>query len=165
MFRKLSTLSMFALLAVSVISTTNFSFAEEPASKPAAIKWHTKPAKAMAAAKKAKAPVFMLFTGKGWCGFCVKLEKKILGEKKFKAWAKKNKLVLVELDFPNTKNGKYSKKVMAERYALAKKYGVSGFPTIVMLDHNGKVLGKHGYLPDSDKWFEVANKIVAKAKS
>ena len=45
--------------------------------------------KALAEAKAAKKHVFVLFTGSDWCGWCIKLRKNVLDNKKFKKRFKK----------------------------------------------------------------------------
>jgi protein disulfide-isomerase len=62
----------------------------------------------------------------------------------FTDYAAKN-LVLVGVDFPNKKKlGEETKKQNEE---LKKKFGAQGFPTFVLVDKDGKELGKQvGYV-------------------
>lgn len=101
--------------------------------------WSKNPTKSIELAKKQNKFVFLNFTGKKWCGYCIKLEKEIFKKKEFKSYAKSD-LVLVELDFPS--GGKKPKKGFRE---LANKYKVTGFPTIIILDPNGEKIGQTGY--------------------
>ena len=65
----------------------------------------------------------------------------------FKDYTKKH-FVLVEADFPHAKA--QSDALKKANQALKSKYGVGGFPTLVIVDSAGKKLGeKVGYPPGS----------------
>jgi len=99
-------------------------------------------AKALAAAQKRH--MLLDFTGSDWCGWCIKMKKDSLDQKAFQEFADK-KLVLVEVDFPNGK--KQTEAVKKQNDDLQKKYNVEGYPTFVLVDGDGKELGRHvGYL-------------------
>ncbi len=89
-----------------------------------------------------KQPIFAFFTGSDWCGWCMKLRSESLDTKVFEKFAADN-LILLELDFPREK--KISDKVKKQNAGLAAKYGISGYPTVFLLDADGKELGKTGY--------------------
>lgn len=93
-------------------------------------------------AAKKKVPILVDFTGSDWCGWCVKLKKEVFSKEAFKNYAEKN-LVLLKLDFP--RNKKLPEETRNQNIKLMQKYGVRGFPTILILDSKGKVLGKTGY--------------------
>src|ERR1043166_2102872 len=86
--------------------------------------------------------LLMDFTGSDWCGWCIMLDKEVFSKPEFKEYASKN-LVLLELDFPRMK--KMPPEVTAQNEKLAAKYGIQGFPTVVVFDSNGKPLGALGY--------------------
>jgi len=87
-------------------------------------------------------PILAFFTGSDWCGWCMKLKAEVLDKKEFKRFADAN-MVLFEADFPRRK--KVTAAVKAQNEELAKKYGVRGFPSLYLLDAEGKVLGQTGY--------------------
>ena len=89
-----------------------------------------------------KQPIFAFFTGSDWCGWCVRLKKEALDTKEFEKFADDN-LILFEADFPRAK--KISDKVKKQNDELASKYGVRGYPTVFLLDAEGKQLGRTGY--------------------
>jgi len=89
-----------------------------------------------------KQPIFAFFTGSDWCGWCVKLRSEALDTKEFEKFAADN-LILFEADFPRGK--KISDKVKKQNGELASKYGVRGYPSVFLLDAEGKELGKTGY--------------------
>ncbi len=89
-----------------------------------------------------KQPIFAFFTGSDWCGWCMKLRSEALDTKEFEKFAADN-LILFEADFPRGK--KQSSSLKKQNEALAAKYGVRGYPSVFLLDADGKVLGKTGY--------------------
>lgn len=88
-------------------------------------------------------PLLLDFTGSDWCGWCIKLDKEVFSQEEFKAYANES-LVLVELDFPRDAS-KLPAGVAEQNEALAKKYGIRGFPTILVLTPEGKLVEKTGY--------------------
>lgn len=112
--------------------------------------WQTDLPKAQAEAAKDKKMVLLDFTGSDWCGWCIKLDKEVFSKKEFLDYAKAN-LVLVEVDFPTKK--KLSAEQKKANDALAKKYNIQGYPTIIVLDGAGKKLGELGYQPGGPKAF------------
>lgn len=110
----------------------------------AASGWQTDFSAAKSAAKKDNKAILLDFTGSDWCGWCIKMKKDSLDQKAFQEFADK-KLVLVEVDFPNNK--KQTDAVKKQNEDLQKRYGVEGYPTFVLVDGDGKELGRHvGYL-------------------
>ena len=104
--------------------------------------WYTDYAEAQKVARKEKKPIVMLFTGSDWCGWCIKLEKQILGQEEFKTWAAK-KVVLFKADFPRKK--KLPAPLTEQNEKLGQKFGIEGYPTIIVIDSHEKTLGKTGY--------------------
>ena len=86
-------------------------------------------------------PILADFTGSDWCIWCIRLDEQVLSEKAFKDFAKDN-LVLFKADFPQRK--KQDEDVKKQNQELLKKYGVRGFPTVLLLDAKGKVLARTG---------------------
>ena len=113
--------------------------------------WLTDLPKAQAQAKAENKIVLMDFTGSDWCGWCIKFKKDVLDTPEFQAYAAKN-VVLVELDYPSKKE--QSADLKKANAALKKQYEVSGFPTLVVLDKNGKEIGRQvGYSKGGPKAF------------
>jgi thiol-disulfide isomerase/thioredoxin len=104
--------------------------------------WTTNYRAALAEAKEQKRHVFLFFTGSDWCGWCMRLNKEILSTPDFARYASE-KLVLVEVDFPKGKS--QSAEVKSQNAALAQRYRVQGFPTVIVLDGNGRQVGELGY--------------------
>lgn len=115
-----------------------------------AVNWLTDLPKAQTQAKTEKKLVMLDFTGSDWCGWCIKLNKEVFSQPEFAEYAKKN-LVCVEVDFPNKK--KLSPEQKKANDALAAKYKIEGYPTIIVLDSEGKKVGELGYMKGGPKAF------------
>ena len=137
-------------VAVALVATTCFASAEA---------WLTDYKAASAKAQTEKKTLLMDFTGSDWCGWCIKLDKEIFNTPEFKQYAKKN-LVLLKLDFPRKKQ--LSAEEKAQNKELAQRYGIQGYPTIILLDGEGKNLGELGYMKGGPKAF--IKEIEAKTK-
>lgn len=148
--KKLLTMMMFgALLSVFGLSAGALDKA-----------WFTDYKKAEAVAKEKKLPILALFTGSDWCPYCIKLEKEVLKTSAFKK-ATDGKFVLLYLDFPRKKELPAAQ--VRQNKELSGKYGVQGYPTTVVLNADGKVLGRIGGYAPAKAWFKQLGDIV-KAK-
>ena len=126
------------------------------------LEWHTDLAKAQAQAKAEKKMVMLDFTGSDWCGWCIRLNKEVFSTDEFAEYAKKN-LVLVEVDFPRKKAQSAEQKKANQ--ALQSKYEIKGYPTLIVLDGEGKQLGQLGYVAGGAKaWIKEFEK-QTKSKS
>ena|SRR5690349_19215776 len=111
--------------------------------------WLTDLSKAQAQAKAENKMVLMDFNGSDWCAPCKALRKDVFSSPEFVDYAKKN-LVLVDVDFP--KHKELPKAQQEANDALAKKFDVEGYPTVIVLDSDGKQLKKSvGYPGQSPK--------------
>ena len=90
--------------------------------------------------------ILLVFSGSDWCGPCIKLDKNVWQSDAFKTESKKS-WVLLKADFPKKKADLLSPELTANNEKLAEKYDSDGnFPLVVLLDKNGKVIGKKGYV-------------------
>lgn len=102
------------------------------------------------AAKENKS-IILVFSGSDWCAPCIKLDKSIWQSEDFKSEAKKE-WVLVKADFPKKKGHELPSALQEQNKSLAEKYNKDGFfPLVVVLDKNGKALGKTGFKNVSPK--------------
>lgn len=128
--------------------------------------WHTDLNKAIDIANKEDKPMFLFFTGSDWCGWCIRLQKEVFKTPDFTKWAKE-KVVLVELDYPRKSN--QTDAVKTQNAQLQQFFKVQGYPTVWFAKAtkaNGKInfeqLGSSGYLAGGPTvWIDSANKIVA----
>ena len=105
--------------------------------------WSSDFAAAKKEAAESKKDLLIDFTGSDWCGWCIKLNKEVFSLEPFKAGVK-DKFVLVELDYPNDKS-KLSAATLKQNEELAKKYPIGGYPTILLVDADGKPFATTGY--------------------
>lgn len=94
--------------------------------------WATDLDKALEQAKKEKKPLLVEFTGSDWCPPCMAMRKNVFSKKEFVDAASKD-FILVELDFP-----KGDKELAKKNQPWAKKFEIEGYPTVILLDHEGK---------------------------
>ena len=134
--------SFYLLLFLSAVSLS-FSF-NEPSSETQELNWVSDFDHALKLAKKSDKPLLVFFTGSDWCGPCKLLEKDFFESTEFQNVAK-NDLILYKADFPRRRDlvSAEQKKRNAE---LQHKYGVRGYPTIIILNGNGNILERQvGY--------------------
>ena len=103
--------------------------------------WLTDLDEAKKVAAKGNKAILVDFTGSDWCGWCIRLREEVFDKPEFKEASKD--FVLVELDFPRTKKLPEGQK--EKNQALAKKFNVRGFPTILLMTAEGQPFAKTGY--------------------
>jgi len=136
MFKRFSIFSIYLFL-VFIVS------AEE-------IKWLTTYPAALRHAAAEKKKIFLLFTGSDWCPGCMELEKTVLSSDMFKKFAAA-KLIPVMVDFPKHKRQLPILKERNEK--LATQFGVEGYPTIILLDDQGKEINRIDFTGQSPEEF------------
>lgn len=94
-------------------------------------------------AAEQKKDLLIDFTGSDWCGWCIKLNEEVFKHDAFKTGVK-DSFVLVELDFPKDKS-KLTEETQKQNKELSGKYGVKGYPTILLADAQGKPYAATGY--------------------
>jgi tetratricopeptide (TPR) repeat protein len=86
--------------------------------------------------------LLVLYTGSDWCPPCKKLEEEILSQEDFLKEISPD-FVLVKLDFPQ--NIVQTPELVAQNKAWREKFGIDGYPTIVLLDAKQRPYGITGY--------------------
>ncbi len=97
------------------------------------------------AIEKAQAEDKMLllnFTGSDWCSWCIKLKNEVFTTQEYEEWADEN-LVQVFLDYP--RNIELSEETQMQNTILQQMFGVTGYPTIWLIDNDLTPLLKTGY--------------------
>jgi len=86
--------------------------------------------------------ILLLFTGSDWCPPCKKLESEVFSQQEFLD-SVSDQFVLVMLDFP--KHKELPQKLKQQNDALAAKFAISGYPTVIMVDKELKPFAFSGY--------------------
>ena len=101
--------------------------------------WLTDYETAVEKAKKENKLILIEFHGSDWCPPCIKLNKEILSTDSFKSLAEES-LVLVDADFPRKTSLPEAQQNHNDQ--LAQKFGARYFPTVLLVNAEGKVLDK-----------------------
>ena len=106
------------------------------------LSWYINLEEAVKVAQEENKNILVNFTGSDWCIWCIRLTDEVFSKDEFGKYANEN-LVLVKLDFPRkTKLPEWEQEY---NNTLARKYGVRGFPTILLLDSDGNFVRHTGY--------------------
>lgn len=124
--------------------------------------WHDSFETAQQASRETGKPILVDFTGSDWCSWCIKLKQDVFETSKFKAWARDN-VVLLELDYP--KRSIQSMAMREQNRMLAERYKVESYPTVLLLDSEGEVLGKLGYMKNPTAWIASAQPMISQSVS
>lgn len=108
------------------------------------LNWETNLETALQKAKTENKAVLVNFTGSDWCQWCIKLSEEVFSKSEFEDYANDN-LILVRLDFP--RNIEQSAETKTYNNQLAQKYGVQGFPTVLLFNSSGSLVKTTGYQP------------------
>jgi len=99
------------------------------------IAWHRASDRALREGR----PVLANFTGSDWCPPCMQLHRDIFATPVFRAWAER-RVVLFEVDFPQ--RIPQAAEVAAQNDALQRRYGINGFPSVLLISAQGVELGR-----------------------
>jgi len=105
--------------------------------------WTTNYEQARKDAAKAGKGLLMDFSGSDWCGWCIRLDKEVFSHDVFKKAVTKD-FIPVLLDYPENKS-KISADIQAQNEKLKQKYGIQGYPTVILADAKGRPYAKTGY--------------------
>lgn len=108
------------------------------------LSWEDNLETALKKAKTENKAVLVNFTGSDWCQWCIKLSDEVFSKSDFEDYAEDN-LILVKLDFPRSIEQSAETKLYNNQ--LAQRYGVQGFPTILLFNSAGNLVLTTGYQP------------------
>jgi thioredoxin-related protein len=94
-------------------------------------------------AAEQKKDLLMDFTGSDWCGWCIRLKKEVFDQEPFQKSVGEH-FILVELDFPRDKS-QLKPETVEQNEKLGEKYGIQGYPTIILADASGRPYAQTGY--------------------
>jgi len=87
--------------------------------------------------------VVMDFSGSDWCGWCRRLDEEVFSTEAFRRGAA-GRYVLLMVDTPRDKS-LLTPKAAEENPKLVRKFGVEGFPSVVVVDKRGEEVCRLGY--------------------
>ena len=105
-------------------------------------KWQKNFEKAQKLAKRKNKPLLVFFTGSDWCGPCKNLQKDF---------------ILYEADFPR-RTDIITPEKKKENIKIQRKYGVRGYPTILILNSKGEEIGRrvgYSFMRDPEPHFQL----------
>jgi thioredoxin-related protein len=127
------------------------------------VEWFTDAEAAQAKAKAENKLILLNFTGSDWCIWCKKLKRDVFDKPEFAQFAQ-SKLVLVEVDFPQHKT--LPEAQQQANAQLDKTYRINSYPTIILLDPDGKQIGRMGYaFGGASSFIAKLEKKVAKSQT
>lgn len=140
--------SILILLLVAFVSTAftdkSLNISQNDDKKDTEI-WQSDYDAAVKLAKKKKKPLLVFFTGSDWCGPCKMLHADLFETAEFAEFAKKN-LILYKADFPRKTDSGITEAQKTKNNELKAQFQVPGFPTVLLLNSKGEVIGKQvGY--------------------
>ena len=119
------------------------------------IGWTENYAQAVQAAERSGRLILADFTGSDWCHWCQRLEREVFATERFHAWSDE-RFVFLKVDFPH--NRTLPEGLAKQNAQLNEQYSkyVQGFPTVLVLSPDGRVLAKSGYVSGGpDRWIEA----------
>lgn len=108
------------------------------------LNWETNLETALQKAKTENKAVLVNFTGSDWCVWCKRLSTEVFSKSEFEDYAEGN-LILVKIDFPQSIEQSTETKFYNRQ--LAQKFGIQGYPTILLLNSIGNLVLTTGYQP------------------
>ncbi|OAD44894.1 thioredoxin family protein [Polaribacter atrinae] len=122
------------------------------------INWEPSFSDALKKSKKENKPVLIYFTGSDWCGPCIVLDKNLFHSEKFKAIAD-NDLILYEADSPRNLD-LVSPEQLEVNNDLKRKFNINTFPTLVFVNHKGKMIGYKKGLILTDYYYPFIQSVI-----
>ncbi len=112
-----------------------------------------------AAARKSGRPVLVLFTGSDWCPWCVKLHGNVLSSPEFIDFSRSG-FELVYLDYTRNTDAARASYIRKKMRSLCGSG--AGFPSAVVLDAGGAVLGTVSGYADKAEYMNKLRSVLSK---
>jgi len=119
--------------------------------------WATDLPSTLTLANGMKRLVLINFTGSDWCPACIKMKNQVFNSPAFQSYADNN-LFLVEIDFPRYKT--QSPAQQQANQALAEKFGVNAYPTMLLLRGDGTKVAELRRLTSPDDFVPHLKELV-----
>jgi S1-C subfamily serine protease/thioredoxin-related protein len=107
--------------------------------------WEQDFEKAKARAAKEQKDILIAFNGSDWCGWCIRLMEEVYFQPAFRERIEKS-FVLVHIDSPQHHEAKRKVQNATRNQQMIERFGISGFPTLVLTDSSGQAYAKGGYI-------------------
>lgn len=108
--------------------------------------------------------LFVIFTGSDWCGWCVRFEEDIISPDGFTEELSET-FVPVFIDMPNNKS-LLSENAQKQNPVLVAQYGIDTYPTVLLMDSDGDVFARTGYMPGGpEKFLDAVKKMAETGKN
>jgi protein disulfide-isomerase len=133
---------LIILTTFSILISISCNAKQKSDADESSLKWHSNLEEAIEIAKQDQKVILVNFTGSDWCIWCIRLEDEVFSKDAFQDYTDE-KLVLVKLDFPRSLP--QSDETRAYNKVLLEKFGIRGFPTLVLLDENGSEFARASY--------------------
>lgn len=88
--------------------------------------------------------ILVLFDGSDWCGYSQRMAEEVFFDPRFPAQVGRD-YVLVFVDFPRGDEAKGKVQDAARNQGLLERFGIEGFPTVIVADRKGLPFGRAGY--------------------
>ena len=127
----------------------------------AEVKWQTDMKVAQENAAKEGKDIFVYFTGSDWCSYCRVLHSKVFDKDNFLENLKKE-YILLKIDFPQRNPLPEVEQMKNEK--LSTDYSVEGFPTVLLMDKDGRAFAKTGFRDEGPAEYAKHLKTIAENK-
>jgi protein disulfide-isomerase len=164
---RLAGIAAVSLFACAVVGCAQPSSSDPPSStasadtapttSPADMAWTESYDGALAQAKSENKLILADFTGSDWCHYCVQLRREVLNKPEFISWASSH-VILLEVDYPRRKAQADDIKAQNER--LKNQFNIDGYPTVVVMNADGKEVGRIVGYDGEKEWSQELQKIV-----
>lgn len=101
--------------------------------------WETDFGSALDQARARKCRILILYTGSDWCPWCKKMDAEVYSRPEFAKYSHE-KFVLLKLDY--LRHTPMTDAAKAQNSDMLQRYHVNGYPNLVIVDMNGKALGR-----------------------
>jgi protein disulfide-isomerase len=123
------------------------------------INWVTDIEKAKILAARNGVPIFLYFSGSDWCPHCKNLDRNVLAKAQFQN-ALDGKIIFMHVDFP--KHVQLDPKTKDQNRRLKNSFSISGYPTVLVVDADLKVIGKPSKKGGPDEFAREVLKVIKK---
>jgi len=112
--------------------------------------WGESYAAAQALSREQKRPILIFFSAMDWTDLCRRMRSEIFLQEAFLRYAEKS-LILVHADFP--KKTQQTSALRQQNRQLLRTFKIPYYPTVVLVDADGRELGRSGYTQGGAKTF------------